>query len=573
MKRKLLLFALISAVLSTVGVMTTSCGLPYEAGFDRQEFVISHRDLSDMRVGIAGGTRTIPIHMAYVPADAWTAESNADWVTVTPNRAAGSVTVVAAANPHLISREAVVTIALGQKFTHTFNVIQYGTPSEMEIIGVEVNGEEIIEYALDENGDYIYDENGDRVTLPFGGVAPISSAGGYVSVIVYTGMDMNVVTLLQGRDWISHVGSFPRAGGKVEVRFLVGMSFFPNQRTGHIRLQSDQNYTYIDEFYIRQDLFQVSEIVEGLGPGNVLTQQAPGAGGTYTVRIIATMELENVVSNQPWAAIQSIVPVPGTNYIDATLSITPSTVLGGLERRAALSLYFAGIDHAVVPPPNFHLVQGGAPTSNFRRLPLQATGPPQSADGQLVLRGDISTNAQEGSEGPLVNLVNPAPNNFFHTRWGGNSVTHPNTDVRHTLQIRLPEPVSSIGFMWYPRQDGTVHQGGHPSRFVIEVSTDFTPLTTWPWMRVTPEELIPAGDLTGPADRRGEMRFINYPEAPAPVVTHTWFASEVIEFPGGQEFQYIRFIPTHRRNGPLATGAAQGGRYWHMAVLNVYTLN
>lgn len=78
---------------------------------------------------------------------------------------------------------------------------------------------------------------------------------------------------------------------------------------------------------------------------------------------------------------------------------------------------------------------------------------------------DLSTNAQEPSEGPIANLLDGNTGTFFHTAW---SVDKP---APHWLQVHLPEAVDYSGFFRFsyaPRNNAN----NKPTDFDLMGSTD-----------------------------------------------------------------------------------------------------
>lgn len=90
----------------------------------------------------------------------------------------------------------------------------------------------------------------------------------------------------------------------------------------------------------------------------------------------------------------------------------------------------------------------------FEKIPLQAS--------------NLSTNAQEQSEGPIANLVDNDPNTFFHSRWSsrGGAVSGD-----HYIQIDLGKEVQHILFQ-YQRRAGNDRPASSPAFVKIQVSND-----------------------------------------------------------------------------------------------------
>ena len=75
----------------------------------------------------------------------------------------------------------------------------------------------------------------------------------------------------------------------------------------------------------------------------------------------------------------------------------------------------------------------------------------------------LSTNAQEPSEGPIANLLDGNTETFFHTSWSVES------DPVHYLQVALNEPLQNISLYWYKRGG---NNNNRPARVTILGSND-----------------------------------------------------------------------------------------------------
>ena len=97
------------------------------------------------------------------------------------------------------------------------------------------------------------------------------------------------------------------------------------------------------------------------------------------------------------------------------------------------------------------------------------SGPAPAAFGQAekmdLQVGDLSTNAQEPSEGPIGNLLDGDTGTFFHTAW---SVDVP---APHWLQIHLPKAVDNTGFFRF-RYSPRNNTNNKPTKFDLKGSTD-----------------------------------------------------------------------------------------------------
>ena len=92
---------------------------------------------------------------------------------------------------------------------------------------------------------------------------------------------------------------------------------------------------------------------------------------------------------------------------------------------------------------------------------------------QVTLYGDqLSTNAQEPSEGPIANAVDGNLNSFFHTNW------HEAIPYPQWIQIDLREPHQHFIIGYVNRYDNTWTSEGRPSQVDFRVSNDGVNWTT-----------------------------------------------------------------------------------------------
>lgn len=79
----------------------------------------------------------------------------------------------------------------------------------------------------------------------------------------------------------------------------------------------------------------------------------------------------------------------------------------------------------------------------------------------------LSTNAQEPTEGPIKNLVDGKSNTFFHTRW-----SNPQLELPHYIQIDFKEAHEAFAIYYQNRTDNTWTSDGRPSVVELQVSND-----------------------------------------------------------------------------------------------------
>ena len=79
----------------------------------------------------------------------------------------------------------------------------------------------------------------------------------------------------------------------------------------------------------------------------------------------------------------------------------------------------------------------------------------------------LSTNAQEPSEGPIKNLVDGKSNTFFHTRWSS-----PQIPLPHYIQVNFAEDHKDFAIYYQNRTDNTWTTEGRPSVIMLQSSND-----------------------------------------------------------------------------------------------------
>lgn len=95
---------------------------------------------------------------------------------------------------------------------------------------------------------------------------------------------------------------------------------------------------------------------------------------------------------------------------------------------------------------------------------VSGKAPETRVASQLILKaGDLSTNAQEPSEGPIAGLLDGNMDTYFHTAW---SVDIP---APHWMAVKLPQEMKEYYRFYYaPRQNGN----NKPTDFDLMGSTD-----------------------------------------------------------------------------------------------------
>lgn len=87
---------------------------------------------------------------------------------------------------------------------------------------------------------------------------------------------------------------------------------------------------------------------------------------------------------------------------------------------------------------------------------------------EVKLAGDqLSTNAQEPTEGPIKNLIDGNSGTFFHTRWSS-----PQIELPHHIQIDFKESHENFAIYYQNRTDNTWTSDGRPSVVELQISND-----------------------------------------------------------------------------------------------------
>ncbi len=84
-----------------------------------------------------------------------------------------------------------------------------------------------------------------------------------------------------------------------------------------------------------------------------------------------------------------------------------------------------------------------------------------------IAADQLSTNAQEPTEGPIKNLVDGSSSTFFHTRWSS-----PQIDLPHWIQVNLKESHKVISIYYKNRGDNTWTTAGRPSVVDLQISNN-----------------------------------------------------------------------------------------------------
>lgn len=151
----------------------------------------------------------------------------------------------------------------------------------------------------------------------------------------------------------------------------------------------------------------------------------------------------------------------------------------------------------------------------------------ESSEQVPLTAADLSTNAQEPSEGPIANLLDGNKKTYFHTVWSGTVPPAP-----HWMQIKLNKQLSKYYKFYYaPRENGN----NKPVDFDLMGSTDGT---NWFLIRNFTKE---ADDL--------------------PVTSSGEYTSPAFEIT--QPFTYIRFSVNKTNNGSI---------FWTMSEFKIFDI-
>ncbi len=94
--------------------------------------------------------------------------------------------------------------------------------------------------------------------------------------------------------------------------------------------------------------------------------------------------------------------------------------------------------------------------------------------GLIKSEAQLSTNAQEVTEGPIANLLDSDFRTYFHSTW---SAENPSENGFHNLQIDLGEPLDAVALKYSKRTGTGFQKDGSPSK--IRVFATNTPDGEW----------------------------------------------------------------------------------------------
>lgn len=139
----------------------------------------------------------------------------------------------------------------------------------------------------------------------------------------------------------------------------------------------------------------------------------------------------------------------------------------------------------------------------------------QGAFGLIQDASQLSTNAQEQSEGPIANLIDGDDATFFHSSWNND----PSPDAPHYIQVALKEPVKAFYFYMKKRNDSN-----RPNSIKISTSTDgtnFTELTT------ISDGLVAAADyMSSKIESANEFNYVRFEVLSTNTKTHFFSLAE-----------------------------------------------
>jgi hypothetical protein len=90
-----------------------------------------------------------------------------------------------------------------------------------------------------------------------------------------------------------------------------------------------------------------------------------------------------------------------------------------------------------------------------------------------LVESQLSTNAQEPTEGPIKNLIDGNSNTFFHTKWSS-----PQIPLPHYIQIDFDQAHGYFALYYQNRTDNTWTTDGRPSVVELQTSNDGEEWTT-----------------------------------------------------------------------------------------------
>ncbi len=168
-------------------------------------------------------------------------------------------------------------------------------------------------------------------------------------------------------------------------------------------------------------------------------------------------------------------------------------------------------------------------------------------DGLVTSSAQLSTNAQEATEGPIADLLDGNFGTYFHSDWHNNY-----TDVFHYIQADLGEAVSGITLKYAKRVND--NNNDKPGEFRVSVTND------------------PNGDWIELGDKVLDYQYSNAAVNSANADLKATFAGSIeIDF-SGAEYQYIRLECTRTTSMVASEAEATTGTMIQLSEMRFYKI-
>lgn len=512
MKKNILFITLVGMLFVALGL--NGCSPDYETDFEVKSLVVPDKSLSPVYFNIEGG-ESVALVKTNVPADLWTASSNAAWLKV--EKQTDQVKISAGSNDIYTTRVGRVTIEYGYQ-TYDIVVTQLGKESTILVDGKR---EGVLKH--------------------------VTATQETLNVEVLSNLTLDNVIV---PDTVSWVRLLPNTRVDAGNGVLQTLSFDLDANTDtivrfcDIILQSSDNYDYITRFTIVQAkrgyIIEAADSVKNIlvaSTGEVLTIpfniNGP-VGNSYTFKVEESAKdwiisgpatralrpgsvtfnvLPNIIEEPRVGHItftstdasenssfvvtvtqEKFIPVPPENVLNPTTTPGAGFITVGWTlpenlnyTRLTISYFDQVFKQQVVKTisdnklTQFKIdntfkaageytftIRTYGPTNMETEAPVVVSGVSDVMPDyfKVNLTADmLSTNATEPSEGPIRNLVDGNINTYFHSKW-----SNPPVGAPHYFEIHLTKPIQEFDYNFVTRHNGD--GGGDVKRMKIEVSND-----------------------------------------------------------------------------------------------------
>ena len=593
MKKNILIIGLAGMIGMSSGFI--SCSPDYETEFNVEKLVVPDKSQAPIIFPLQGGESEIEVQ-TNVPFGNWSAESNAEWCKVTPQK--DKVIVSASENSIYKQRKAEITIAYGHQ-SYSITVSQFGLEPKILVDGKEGEIIKEIEPTLTE------------LIIP-----------------VATNLKLDNILVPDTCDWVHFVESDKALKALKEgeisqqsLRFTLDQNTDTVVRYCAVTLQSSDNYAYTTTFLIKQqkrgyivDIDEEHKVYEVKAMGETITipfkvNGPADAEYEYTIETEAQDWIKPVSAPLTRGALrdasESFIIEPNTAVVEqpreGTITFTskdpvaPNSFTVTVKQAGFVPVPPVNVINATATPQAGHItLQWETPTDvdyskveityydqvtkedkkieidGFKittatiedtyqcageyTFTIKTYGPTgMETDNPVIVTGTsgeapemervtltvdmLSANATHvGDGGGLPALIDGRVDTYYHTKWNT-----PVTTEAHYVQIKLNKPLKDLRFEYDARQSG-INNGGDVKTAIIYGSTNGEYFETM-----------------------GSEEF-NLP------TTNGGHATAKNNVSGRQAYNYIRFTPTARRDKDPLDYTVAGSAWWNMSEMYLYRI-